>query len=174
MWNAKWRDKGTVICSTYIYMNAEKCHKGLHSLRKVFINYYWTFQVLEKLLKLWIIYRKGILSYRKFWFAALDPPQNAYVTYTYVSPYNLTPAIYRVLIGRLFFAYPRDQLAVTRVDNVRQLNIRRDKKLGFQLSHRQPILTHLTLCLKFIRDLLFAGRRIVSEIMCSNVSPRFQ
>ena len=36
------------------------------------------------------------------------------------------------------FAHPRDQRTVTRLENVLQLNIRRGKKLGFQLSHRQP------------------------------------
>ena len=36
------------------------------------------------------------------------------------------------------FALPRDHRAVTGLENVRQLNIRRGKKLGFQLSHRQP------------------------------------
>ena len=58
---------------------------------------------------------------------------------TYNSSYNLTLAISRILIGQpLIFAHPRDQRAVTRLENVHQLNIRRDKKLGFQLSHRQP------------------------------------
>ena len=41
------------------------------------------------------------------------------------------------LIGTCFFAHPLDQRAVTRLENVRQLNIRRGKKLDFQLSHRQ-------------------------------------
>ena len=31
------------------------------------------------------------------------------------------------------------QLAVTQLENVRQLNIGRGKKLGFQLSHTQPL-----------------------------------
>ena len=42
------------------------------------------------------------------------------------------------LVNGWFFAHPHDQDAVTRLENVHQLNIRRDKKLGFQLSHRQP------------------------------------
>ena len=42
------------------------------------------------------------------------------------------------LVDTLLFARPRDQRAVTRLENVRQLNKRRRKKLGFQLSHRQP------------------------------------
>ena len=37
-----------------------------------------------------------------------------------------------------YFAHWRHQRAVTRFKNVHQLNIRREKKLGFQLSHRQP------------------------------------
>ena len=39
-----------------------------------------------------------------------------------------------------FFAYPCYQRAVTRLENVRQLNITRGKKLGFQLSHKQPFI----------------------------------
>ena len=42
------------------------------------------------------------------------------------------------LVDTWFFAYPRDQRAVTHLGNVRQLNIKRDKKLGFQLSQIQP------------------------------------
>ena len=36
------------------------------------------------------------------------------------------------------FAHPLDQRAVTCLKNVRLLNIRRNKKLSFQLSHWQP------------------------------------
>ena len=45
------------------------------------------------------------------------------------------------MIGRhlIFFSQSRDQRAVTRLENIRQLNIRRDKKLSFQLSHAQPL-----------------------------------
>ena len=43
------------------------------------------------------------------------------------------------LVDTWFFAQWRQQRAVTCLENVRQLNIRRDKKLGFQLSHRQPL-----------------------------------
>ena len=59
---------------------------------------------------------------------------------TYSSFYNFTPAISRVVIGQhLIFAHPRDQRAVTRLENVPQLSIRQGKKLGFQLSHRQHL-----------------------------------
>ena len=37
-----------------------------------------------------------------------------------------------------FFADWRHQLAVTHLENVRQSNLRRGKKLGFQLSHKHP------------------------------------
>ena len=43
------------------------------------------------------------------------------------------------LVSTWFFAHWRHQRAVTHVENVRQLNIRRGKKLGFQLSHRQQL-----------------------------------
>ena len=43
------------------------------------------------------------------------------------------------LVDTWFFAHPRVQRAVTRLENVHQLNIRRGKKLGFQLSHRQTL-----------------------------------
>ena len=50
---------------------------------------------------------------------------------------NLTPAISRVLTGRhLILAHPCDQRAVTRLENIPQLNIKWDKKLSFQLSHK--------------------------------------
>ena len=42
------------------------------------------------------------------------------------------------LVDTWFCADWRNQRAVTRLENVRQLNIRQGKKLGFQLSHRQP------------------------------------
>ena len=55
---------------------------------------------------------------------------------TYSSSCNLTPPISRVMISRhLIFAHPRDQRAVTRLQSVRQLNIKQGKKLSFQLSH---------------------------------------
>ena len=56
------------------------------------------------------------------------------VDFTCSSSYNLTPLIYI-----WFFAYPRDQRTVTCLENVHQLNKWRGKKLGFQLSHRQPL-----------------------------------
>ena len=43
------------------------------------------------------------------------------------------------LVHTWFFTHWRHQRAVTHLKNVRQLNIRRDKKLRFQLSHRQPL-----------------------------------
>ena len=43
------------------------------------------------------------------------------------------------LVDTWFFARWRHQRAVTCVENVRQLNIRRGKKLGFQLSNKQPL-----------------------------------
>ena len=39
------------------------------------------------------------------------------------------------LVDTWFFAHPCDQRAVTRLENVHQLNTRRGKKLGLQLSH---------------------------------------
>ena len=41
------------------------------------------------------------------------------------------------LVNTWFFAHWRHQRAVTHPKNVRQLNIKRGKTLGFQLSHRQ-------------------------------------
>ena len=58
---------------------------------------------------------------------------------TYSSPCNLAPLFFEFwLVDTWFFAHPRDQGAVTRLKNVRQLNIRQGKKLGFKLSHTQP------------------------------------
>ena len=58
---------------------------------------------------------------------------------TYSPSYKLTPPNSRVLIcQQLIFVHWRHRSALTRLENVRQLNIRRGKKLGFQLSHRQP------------------------------------
>ena len=42
------------------------------------------------------------------------------------------------LVNTWFFARWRHQRAITRLENIRQLNTMRGKKLGFQLSHRQP------------------------------------
>ena len=60
---------------------------------------------------------------------------NAWVRFmTYSSSDNMTPRIYRVLIGRhWFFAHWRHQRAATRLQDVRQLNVSRCKKLSFQL-----------------------------------------
>ena len=59
-----------------------------------------------------------------------------------VSIYHIVPLTIRHqpflgfwLVDTWFFVYPRDQSAATRLENVRQLNIRRGKKLSFQLSH---------------------------------------
>ena len=62
--------------------------------------------------------------------------KNAHLTYS--PSYNLTPPICGVwLVNTWFFAHWHHQPAVTRLENVRHLNIRRGKKLGFQLPHRQ-------------------------------------
>ena len=66
--------------------------------------------------------------------------------YTYCSSCNQRPPISRVLIGwHLNFCSPTwpDHRAVARLENVRQLNIRRGKKLSFQLSHRQPVWSNI-------------------------------
>ena len=42
------------------------------------------------------------------------------------------------LVNIWFFAHWRHQRIVTHLENIRQLNIRRGKKLGFQLSYKQP------------------------------------
>ena len=42
------------------------------------------------------------------------------------------------VVDTWFFAHWRNQRAVTCLENVNQLNIRRGKKQGLQLSHRQP------------------------------------
>ena len=42
------------------------------------------------------------------------------------------------LVDTWFFAHLRHRRAVTHLENVRQLNIRPGKKLGFQLPHTQP------------------------------------
>ena len=56
--------------------------------------------------------------------------------FTYSSSYNPTPAISRVLIGQhLTFFCPTWSNAATLLKNVRRLNLRRDKKPSFQLSH---------------------------------------
>ena len=45
---------------------------------------------------------------------------------------------FSLVVDTWFFAHWRNQRAVTCLENVNQLNIRRGKKQGFQLSHRQP------------------------------------
>ena len=56
----------------------------------------------------------------------------------YASKWNKRSISWIILFNFLCNIYPRDQRAVTHLENVRQLNIRRGKKLVFQLSHRQP------------------------------------
>ena len=45
------------------------------------------------------------------------------------------------LVNTWIFAHWRHQRTVTRLENERQLKIRRGKKLGFQLSEKHPIFT---------------------------------
>ena len=44
------------------------------------------------------------------------------------------------LVNTWFFVDWRHESAVARLENVRQLNKRRDKNMGFKLSHRQDFL----------------------------------
>ena len=53
------------------------------------------------------------------------------------------------MVGTWFLAHPRDHRAVTHLENVHQLNIRRAKKLSFQLPHRQ-LLERKLAAMKFI------------------------
>ena len=46
------------------------------------------------------------------------------------------------LVHTWFFANWRHNRAVTHLENVRQWNIRRGKRLGFQLSHKHPLEEH--------------------------------
>ena len=62
----------------------------------------------------------------------------AKLTLSYSTSDNETPPISWVLIGRpLIFCWLTSPRAVTRLENVRQSNIR-GKKMGFQLSHKHP------------------------------------
>ena len=59
--------------------------------------------------------------------------------HTYSTSDNVTPPMSGFLIGQnLIFCWWRHQCAITRVENVCQSNIKRDKNLGFQLSQRHP------------------------------------
>ena len=64
---------------------------------------------------------------------------------------------------KIFFNIFFHQRAVTHLENVRQLNIRRGKKLGFQLSLRQLLkfsvlfLTSMSVCSTLILILTFNG-----------------
>ena len=64
---------------------------------------------------------------------------------SYSTSDNVTAPISRVLIGRHW----RHHHAITQLENVCQPNIRRSKKLGFQLSHKHPlaIFIHLVIFL---------------------------
>ena len=62
----------------------------------------------------------------------------AKLTLSYSTSDNETPPTSWVLIGRpLIFCWLTSPRAVTRLENVRQSNIR-GKKMGFQLSHKHP------------------------------------
>ena len=78
--------------------------------------------------------------------------KNAHLTYS--PSYNLTPPICGVwLVNTWFFAHWHHQPAVTCPENVRHLNIRRGKKLGFHLSHRQPSkISKMTMFSRISRD----------------------
>ena len=53
---------------------------------------------------------------------------------------NVLPRIFQVLIGwDLLFTHTLHPHAVTHLKNVCQFNIRQGKKIGFQLSHSQPL-----------------------------------
>ena len=54
------------------------------------------------------------------------------------------------LVNPWYFTHWRHQRAVTCLENVRQLNIRRGKKLGFQLSYRQLLKVGLSRLRKFL------------------------
>ena len=63
---------------------------------------------------------------------------------------------------KIFFNIFFHQRAVTHLENVCQLNIRRGKKPGFQLSLRQPLkfvlfLTSMSVCSNLILTLTFSG-----------------
>ena len=61
-------------------------------------------------------------------------------TFTYSTSDKETPPVSRVPIDQQwFFADWRHHHAATRLENVRQSNIRRGKKLGVQLSHKHPL-----------------------------------
>ena len=49
------------------------------------------------------------------------------------------------LVKTWLFADWRQHRAVTHLENVRQSNTRRDKKLGFQLSHKHPLILNIIL-----------------------------
>ena len=64
--------------------------------------------------------------------------------HTYSTSDNVTPPISRVLIGRhLTFCWWCHQCAVTRLENVRQSNIRRGKKAGFSIVTQTPSIAQL-------------------------------
>ena len=64
--------------------------------------------------------------------------------HTYSTSDNVTPPISRVLIVRhLTFCWWCHQCAVTRLENVRQSNIRRGKKAGFSIVTQTPSIAQL-------------------------------
>ena len=58
----------------------------------------------------------------------------------YSLSYSLTPASFFEfwLVDIRAFANPGDQWVITLLENVCQLNKKRDRKLGINLLHRQP------------------------------------
>ena len=70
--------------------------------------------------------------------------------------YNLTHLFLKFwLVYTWLSAHRRHQSAVTCFKNVLQLNIKRFKKLGFQLSHRQPPIQFCVFALNFNLYCLF-------------------
>ena len=56
------------------------------------------------------------------------------------------------LVKTWFFAHWRQQCVATRLENTRQLNIRRGKSLGFQLWHRQPLCCNINKSWHFVKS----------------------
>ena len=81
--------------------------------------------------------------------------QKKILFFTCSSSDNLTPPISWVLIGRHLNFCWRHQSAVTRLENIRQLNTRRGKKLGFQLSQKHPFHMKLLLVVDFLYQFMY-------------------
>ena len=75
------------------------------------------------------------------------------------------------LVNIWFFAQGHQQRAVTYLENVRQLNIRRGKNLGFQLSHRQPWKDEWTFGWYCILEETCWTRRTSNYKLSSNIPP---